>query len=86
MIYFRRQKESYSFRNEIGSECRARKNSRRHGELVGPGICRALVSEENAGGERLAWYAQHFEMVEVNSTFYSVPDARMIERWCHSTP
>ena len=38
------------------------------------------------GGERLAWYAQHFEMVEVNSTFYSAPDARMVERWCRSTP
>src|SRR5438105_2716440 len=25
-------------------------NSRRHGELVGSGFCRALVSEENAGG------------------------------------
>ena len=37
-------------------------------------------------GERLAWYALHFEMVEVNSTFYSVPDPRMVERWCRSTP
>ena len=36
--------------------------------------------------ERLPWYAQHFEMVEVNSTFYSVPDPRMVERWCRSTP
>lgn len=37
-------------------------------------------------GERLAWYAQHFEMVEVNSTFYAVPDARLVERWNRSTP
>ena len=37
-------------------------------------------------GDRLAWYAQHFEMVEVNSSFYSVPDARLVERWCHNTP
>ena len=37
-------------------------------------------------GARLAWYAQHFEMVEVNSTFYAVPDPRMVERWCRSTP
>ncbi len=36
--------------------------------------------------ERLGWYAQHFEMVEINSTFYSVPDPRMVERWCASTP
>jgi len=37
-------------------------------------------------GARLGWYAQHFEMVEVNSTFYSVPDLRMVERWCAITP
>lgn len=37
-------------------------------------------------GERLAWYAQHFEMVEVNSSFYAVPDLRMVERWCRTTP
>jgi uncharacterized protein YecE (DUF72 family) len=36
--------------------------------------------------ERLGWYAQHFEMVEVNSTFYLVPDLRMVERWCAATP
>ena len=37
-------------------------------------------------GERLQWYAQHFDLVEVNSTFYSVPEPRMVERWCASTP
>lgn len=36
--------------------------------------------------ERLGWYAQQFELVEVNSTFYSVPEPRMVERWCASTP
>jgi uncharacterized protein YecE (DUF72 family) len=35
---------------------------------------------------RLGWYAQHFDIVEVNSTFYSAPDLRMVERWCASTP
>ena len=25
-------------------------------------------------------------MVEVNSTFYAVPDARLVERWCRATP
>src|SRR5437762_10294801 len=39
-----------------------------------------------AAHERLAWYAQHFDMVEVNSTFYSVPDSRTVERWCAVTP
>src|SRR5438046_8359513 len=37
-------------------------------------------------GERIAWYAQHFELVEVNSTFDSVPEPRMAERWCAATP
>lgn len=37
-------------------------------------------------GDRLGWYAQQFEMVEVNSTFYAAPDPRMVERWCRSTP
>lgn len=36
--------------------------------------------------ERLGWYAQHFEMVEVNSTFYAVPDLRLVERWSAITP
>ena len=36
--------------------------------------------------DRLGWYAQQFEMVEVNSTFYSVPEPRLVERWCRSTP
>ena len=37
-------------------------------------------------GDRLGWYAQHFDLVEVNSTFYSVPEPRMVERWCSATP
>jgi len=37
-------------------------------------------------GERLGWYAQHFDLVEVNSTFYSVPEPRLVERWCAATP
>ena len=37
-------------------------------------------------GERLRWYAQHFELVEVNSTFYSVPEPRLAQRWCAATP
>ena len=37
-------------------------------------------------GERLGWYAQHFDLVEVNSTFYSVPEPRLVRRWCAATP
>ena len=37
-------------------------------------------------GDRLSWYAQYFDLVEVNSTFYSAPEPRMVERWCAATP
>jgi uncharacterized protein YecE (DUF72 family) len=51
-----------------------------------PGFVERWYPKKMPAGERLAWYAQHFEMVEVNSSFYSVPDARLVERWCHATP
>lgn len=51
-----------------------------------PGFVEHWYPKGMAAADRLAWYAQQFEMVEVNSTFYSVPDARMVERWCRSTP
>lgn len=51
-----------------------------------PGFVEHWYPKKMPAGDRLAWYAQHFEMVEVNSTFYSAPDARMVERWCRSTP
>jgi uncharacterized protein YecE (DUF72 family) len=51
-----------------------------------PGFVARWYPKKMAAHERLAWYAQHFEMVEVNSTFYSVPDHRTVERWCGTTP
>src|SRR5205814_976198 len=51
-----------------------------------PGVVERWYPKKMATHERLAWYAQHFEMVEVNSTFYSVPDHRTVERWCAITP
>ena len=36
--------------------------------------------------ERLAWYAQHFSTVEVDSTFYRVPDEGMVQGWADRTP
>jgi len=51
-----------------------------------PGFVERWYPKKMAAHERLAWYAQHFAMVEVNSTFYSVPDARTVERWSATTP
>src|SRR6058998_4045909 len=51
-----------------------------------PGFVQHWYPKGMRANERLGWYAQQFEMVEVNSTFYSVPDLRMVERWCAATP
>ena len=51
-----------------------------------PGFVERWYPKKMPAGERLGWYAQHFELVEVNSTFYSVPELRMVERWCAATP
>jgi uncharacterized protein YecE (DUF72 family) len=51
-----------------------------------PGFVERWYPKKMPAGERLGWYAQHFELVEVNSTFYSVPEPRMAERWCAATP
>ena len=36
--------------------------------------------------ERLPWYAERFEAVEVNSSFYAVPDVATVARWAAVTP
>jgi uncharacterized protein YecE (DUF72 family) len=36
--------------------------------------------------DRLPWYAERFEGVELNSSFYAVPDRRTVERWVRATP
>src|SRR4051794_33717953 len=38
------------------------------------------------GFDELAWYAEHFDTVEVNSTFYRMPEAAMSEAWLRRTP
>jgi uncharacterized protein YecE (DUF72 family) len=37
-------------------------------------------------GERLAHYAQHFDTVEVDSTYYRLPADEMVRRWAERTP
>ncbi len=34
----------------------------------------------------LSWYATRFDYVEVNSTFYGLPQPRLTERWVRETP
>ncbi|MGI8435704.1 MAG: DUF72 domain-containing protein [Chthoniobacterales bacterium] len=51
-----------------------------------PGFVERWYPKGMPASERLGWYAQHFEMVEVNSSFYAIPDLRMVERWIQQTP
>jgi uncharacterized protein YecE (DUF72 family) len=36
--------------------------------------------------ERLPYYAEHFDTVEVDSTYYSLPVEEMVSRWAERTP
>jgi uncharacterized protein YecE (DUF72 family) len=38
------------------------------------------------GFDELAYYAEHFDTVEVNATFYRMPEADMSRSWLHRTP
>ena len=39
-----------------------------------------------AAVQRLAYYAQNFDLVELNTSFYALPQARQCERWVKETP
>jgi uncharacterized protein YecE (DUF72 family) len=39
-----------------------------------------------SGEERLRYYAERFDVVEANSTYYRLPDAQMVENWAERTP
>ncbi len=36
--------------------------------------------------ERLPWYAEHYDTVEVDSTYYHLPAREMVARWAERTP
>ena len=37
-------------------------------------------------GARLGYYAEHFDTVEVDSTYYRLPALEMVQRWAERTP
>ena len=51
-----------------------------------PGFIKDWYPEGMPAGERLPWYAQRFECVELNSSFYAVPEHSTVSRWCEVTP
>jgi uncharacterized protein YecE (DUF72 family) len=51
-----------------------------------PGFVKEWYPPDLPARERLAWYSEHFDAVEVNSTFYAVPATSAVERWAAQTP
>jgi uncharacterized protein YecE (DUF72 family) len=43
-------------------------------------------ARRRAGFDELAYYAEHFDTVEVNATFYRMPEPGMSASWLHRTP
>ncbi len=43
-------------------------------------------ARRSKGFDELAYYAEHFDTVEVNSTFYRVPEPGLSEGWLRRTP
>jgi uncharacterized protein YecE (DUF72 family) len=51
-----------------------------------PGFVEDWYPPHLPASKRLSWYAEHFNLVEVNSSFYAVPAQKVVERWCQQTP
>ncbi len=51
-----------------------------------PGFVKDWYPEGMPARERLPWYAERFEAVELNSSFYAVPERSTVRRWCEVTP
>lgn len=51
-----------------------------------PGFVEEWYPRGMPARERLGWYAERFEAVEVNSSFYALPDAATVRRWAEVTP
>ena len=51
-----------------------------------PGFVKEWYPPKLAAKERLPYYAQRFEAVELNSSFYAIPDRNVVRGWVDSTP
>jgi len=51
-----------------------------------PGFVEDWYPPDLPARKRLPWYAEHFNLVEVNSTFYAVPSPTAVARWADETP
>src|SRR5436305_2226475 len=51
-----------------------------------PGFVEEWYPPGMAARDRLGWYAERFETVEVNSSFYAIPEQPTVARWAQVTP
>lgn len=51
-----------------------------------PGFVREWYPAKMAAKERLPWYSERFAYVELNSSFYAVPDRTNVHKWVEDTP
>lgn len=51
-----------------------------------PGFIKTWYPPGLAARDRLAFYAERYEGVEVNASFYAIPEAKTVERWAQITP
>jgi len=51
-----------------------------------PGFVEDWYPEGLPARDRLPWYAERFEAVELNSSFYALPQQHTVERWAKVTP
>jgi uncharacterized protein YecE (DUF72 family) len=51
-----------------------------------PGFIKDWYPPKMPAGQRLGWYAERFEAVELNASFYAVPERETVRRWVDVTP
>src|SRR3954464_10509628 len=51
-----------------------------------PGFVEEWYPKGMQARDRLAWYAERFDGVELNSSFYPIPQGGAVERWVPQTP
>ncbi len=51
-----------------------------------PGFIKEWYPPRLPAGQRLGWYAERFEAVELNASFYAVPERDTARRWVDVTP
>src|SRR4051794_21670628 len=51
-----------------------------------PGFVAEWYPKKMPARDRLPWYAERFEAVELNSSFYAVPEVSTVQRWAEITP